>query len=317
MRRALVYIVTFLLLTSVDGIAQQNVTGDRKVTAKEQYPGLNEPTDRRKIGYPVSRPADVIWKKRILRKIDLRQKMNQPMIHLGPRLYVDRSSLSQEIFTTIMDFKPYLESDGIADENAPKINVNILKEMMYDDVKLYDGNEWPFSKGADVESLFKDKLEIDVDSLNKVEVLDYVVNSFSSITSYFVFEEWFFDSKYSRVFVRVLGLCPLLEVDKGDTEVKAVKPLFWVKYEDIRGAFMNAQLFNPRNDKIRLSLDDVFQKRYFQSVIVGEENVKNNMMLEEIYEGVTDPVERNYLISQERKRIEEEIFNFEHDLWEY
>jgi hypothetical protein len=40
-------------------------------------------------------------------------------------------------------------------------------------------------------------------------------------------------------------------------------------------------------------------------------------MLEEIYEGVTDPVERNYLISQERKRIEEEIFNFEHDLWEY
>lgn len=287
-------------------------------TVASVYSQSNTDDQRKQISYPTTREADIIYKKRIIRKIDLRVKMNQPMIHIGSQLYLDRTSLTQELFKSIMDFSSYIENGGESSVNLPIIGFeNVESKFMNPDIQLYDGNKWPLTKKADIKALFKDELEINrLDSLNAVQLTESIIDKFEKINSYLIFEEWYFDSKYSKMFVRVLGLCPLMEIEKEDGS-KASKRLFWISYDDVRANFINSAVFNPKNDKLRMSLDDVFQKRYFETIIMGDENVQGNRMLAEIYENIRDPKEKIKLIEAERKRIEEEIFNFEHDVWEY
>jgi hypothetical protein len=58
-----------------------------------------------------------------------------------------------------------------------------------------------------------------------------------------------------------------------------------------------------------MSYDDLFIKRYFNSYIVQESNVFNNRAINQYLSGKSAMLES--------KRIEDRIFNFEQDLWEY
>ena len=72
---------------------------------------------------------------------------------------------------------------------------------------------------------------------------------------------------------------------------------------------VNAEAFNlMKNDAERRTYDDIFWKRMFSSVIVKEANVMDRKISE-------------YMIGLdallEAERVKAEIFNIEHDLWEY
>jgi hypothetical protein len=69
------------------------------------------------------------------------------------------------------------------------------------------------------------------------------------------------------------------------------------------------EVFNPRNDTQRRSFDDIFIKRYFGSYIAQEANVYDNRPIEEYTVGKEAILES--------KRIENEIFQWEQDLWEF
>ena len=58
-----------------------------------------------------------------------------------------------------------------------------------------------------------------------------------------------------------------------------------------------------------MSFDDLFIKRLFHSYIVAEENVYNNRNINAYLSGKEAMLES--------KKIENKIFNFEQDLWEY
>jgi hypothetical protein len=54
-----------------------------------------------------------------------------------------------------------------------------------------------------------------------------------AIKQLMVYEEWFFDKKHSKIDVRIIALCPIwLGMD--ETGKFTRKPLFWIKYDDIR-----------------------------------------------------------------------------------
>ena len=63
------------------------------------------------------------------------------------------------------------------------------------------------------------------------------------------------------------------------------------------------------NDAQRISFDDLFMQRRFGSVIAGESNVYNDRSISQYQVG-------KYTLF-EAERIKTELFNFEHDLWEY
>ena len=121
-------------------------------------------------------------------------------------------------------------------------------------------------------------------------------------------EVWFFDRNYSRMDVRIFGLCPIREYLDESGEV-VWRQTFWINYPEAINLLARYEVFNAGNDAQRRSFDDIFIKRYFGSYIVQEANMYDNRSIESYAVGVDARLES--------ERIKNEIFNFEHDLWEF
>ena len=69
------------------------------------------------------------------------------------------------------------------------------------------------------------------------------------------------------------------------------------------------KVYNFKTDALRLSLDDVFLKRYFSSRIIKETNPYNNRAIQSYATGMDAILESD--------RVKIEIFDYEQLLWEY
>ena len=67
--------------------------------------------------------------------------------------------------------------------------------------------------------------------------------------------------------------------------------------------------FNTNNIAQNISYDDLFIKRRFNSYVMKQSNVYNNRAITQYISG------REAML--ESQRLEQKIFNFEQDLWEY
>ena len=86
------------------------------------------------------------------------------------------------------------------------------------------------------------------------------------------------------------------------------RPLFWLYYPECRYVFANSEVYNMFNDAQRRTFEDLFQKRYFSSYIVKEDNAFNRQIVS--YARGLDAL-------AESERIQQELFNIEHDIWNY
>ena len=144
-------------------------------------------------------------------------------------------------------------------------------------------------------------------------ILDTTYNDFSDyshdVKKYRVKEEWFFDKQRSVMEVRIIGICPVIDRRDEDGIYAGETSLFWVYFPEARKILSKSEVFNHRkNDAARLTYDDIFHKRFFSSRIVKESN-KYDRKISEYKEGIDALLEA--------EKIKEEIFNLEHDLWEY
>ena len=128
------------------------------------------------------------------------------------------------------------------------------------------------------------------------------------IKQFRVKEIWFFDEESSRLDVRILGMAPLRDEYDENGNYKYTLPLFWVYYPECREILARYPVFNPGNDASPLSWEDLLEMRYFSSFISKESNVYDRKV-QDYLSGV------DMLLEAEKIRME--IFNFEHDLWEY
>lgn len=124
-------------------------------------------------------------------------------------------------------------------------------------------------------------------------------------------EIWFFDRNYSKLDVRIIGICPIRDMVKttGGVDEIVKKQVFWVYFPAARDVLSRYEVFNPKGDSQRLSYDDIFMKRYFSSYITAESNVYDNRPIEMYSVGMQSMVESD--------RIKNDIATFEHDLWEF
>jgi len=246
------------------------------------------------IQYSYLREADVFWAKDIYRIIDLKQKQNHP-------LYYPTSPIGDRISLVDLILKG-IDTEGIrafsTNDRLNEFTIPLTREQ--------------------IDRAFKAEIDtikaVDVSTNQLIESIINKPRRTDEIKQIMVKEKWFFDRNHSVMNVRIIGLCPILVYNKLDdqglpTDVVIKEQTLWVYFDEIRPLLSNHEIFNRNNDAQRISFDDFFMQRRFNSYIFAESNVYDNRWINSYTVGVDCLLEAD--------RIKEMLFDIEHDLWEY
>ncbi|MDR1405844.1 MAG: gliding motility protein GldN [Prevotellaceae bacterium] len=252
--------------------------------------------EKEPIPYPPTRESDVMWARKIWRIIDLREKINYPLYY-PTEVLQGRKSLVQALVQAIQS----------------------------GNITAYDTDSDEFTTVLDPKTLISrfnaaDRKQVrpKMDGTGDTTVIIRGQINWSEVQELLIKEEWFFDTRYSQMFVRIIGICPirvyhrqLRTADGEDEEGEKVKArLFWVYYPEIRKTLANTLCFTGENEISQMSFDDLFLKRFFNSHIVAEANNQNNRL-------ISTYTRNDFEMMLESENIKEKLFNFEQDLWEY
>lgn len=246
---------------------------------------------RKPMAFAPVREADVMWSKKIWRIIDLREKMNQPLYF--PTTDMDGHSNLINLLLKGIETGQITAYDARTDDE-------FKVPMSFDQVKEAFGATTRTRKVRDTDTgELVDQLV--VGQIRPEEVKQVMVK-----------EEWFFDKHTSTLETRIIGICPIQEYYR-DEDVNRQnvqrRKVFWIYYPESRDLLANHTVITPNNTALNMSFDDLFVKRRFNSYVVKESNVYNNRAISQYLSGREATLES--------KRIEQEIFKFEQDLWEY
>ena len=299
-------IASVLLFTGSTAFAQPGSTTDPSIPGGTQ-PGVNTfwtPSktpdgayDRRPhISTPIPwhyiREEDILWKKRVWREIDTREKQN-----VGFRYTGDEQTGGGMFIEILIDAikRGKIKAYSNFDERFTQI---LTKEQLMEQITP------------------KPDTTIVIDPITGVETVKIINHDFEplSVTKYRVKEDWIFDRNQGAMVCRIVGIAPVKDIIV-DGDYRGSQAIFWLYYPDIRGLLANYEVFNPLNDIARYTWDEFFESRQFSSRITkvsnpfganpgsGGAQFKDNL----------NPMESLY----ESQRSSEEIFNKEHDMWVY
>jgi gliding motility associated protien GldN len=284
MRKQWIYFIGLVVLgvalSVSDSSAQRTSKPIDNIVEKEHV------SNKKPVPYPSLREADILWSKRVWRIIDLRERMNLPLYYpITPK--DDRYSLISILLYGIQH-----EGLPVYSINDDEFKIPISYEMVNERMGATDEVSEIFNPETNLYEEVTYTREVRVEEVKQIMVK----------------EVWFFDRNYSRMDVRIIGLCPIREyIDESGEVVR--RQTFWINYPEARNLLARYEVFNAGNDAQRRSFDDIFIKRYFGSYIVQEANMYDNRSIESYAVGVDARLES--------ERIKNEIFNFEHDLWEF
>lgn len=235
-------------------------------------------SDKKVLAYEVPNERDIFWQKTVLRVLDVREKMNHPFTY----------------------------------PEAPFFNL-LTQAAQVGELTLYSAEKDDFSQPLSTEELNGSLYTIDtvfvaIDENNfETRIIRTEVN-YEDVKRFRIKEMWYFDSKTSTMKVRILGIAPLKEKYSESGDYIGESALFWVHMPTARPLLARENVFVTGNEAARMTWEDLFEMRFFSSYIMKEGNVRNNR-LQDLYSGVD--------ILLEADKINQEIFNYEHDLWSY
>jgi gliding motility associated protien GldN len=251
--------------------------------------------DRTPLAYQYIREDDAVFRQRVWREIDVHEKMNLPFAYAatednGNQRFINillngiksgeitAFNPSDDRFTTPFTFKE------IAGSLVGKPHV----------IQVQDWDKDPTgSKG-----ITKDSMIVEIFNPEAIE-------------RYWIKEEWVFDKQTSRLYSRILGIAPLKTITNSDGSFRAVTPVFWVYYPDLRPMLAKFEAYNGKNYGARMSWEELFESRMFASRII--KSTFDNPGNKDIQDYIKDPI----LALLEGDDIKEKIFNYEQDLWSY
>jgi len=282
------FFVRFLMLTACITIAttvqaqEPETITESTVTDEAPLDDIVERTlnvEKRILAYDKPREADLMWEKRIWRVLDLREKMNFPFSY-------PEEPFAQIVLDNVKNgtFKAYSTvNDKFSIVMTPKEIEGKLLRM--DTVPVFDPETYE-------ESIKIVPNEVNVEDFKRIRVK----------------EIWYFDSETSMLNVRILGLAPIRDVYDDNGNFKYEDVFFWVYYPHMRKELAKHRVFLEDNDASPITWEDFMEMRYFSSFVYKESNVKDNR-IQDYMSGVDALMEGEVIKSN--------IFNWEHDLWEY
>lgn len=280
------------------------------------------------VPYAHLREADYVWSKRIWRTIDLREKMNYPLY------YPLNKTIEQWSLWHIL-------SEAILAQNITAYKP--IDEEVYITQGVIDGDQLrypvlPAASGGVSDSVYKAQIRYLLNDVTKISIppeplrvnelgdAEYrpedlnefgqliMIDTFElnpiraqDIIEYHMKEDWFFDKQRSVMDVRIIAIAPVRYL-KEDSQIIGKREVFWVYFPEARYILQNFHTYNPKNGARRMSYDDLFWKRKFQSYVDKEDNVYGREIKDHLI-GVDAQLQSDV--------IKQNIFQFEHDVWHF
>ncbi len=270
--------------------------------------------ERKYIPYQNIREADAMYSKKILRIVELREKHNHPLYFpivrmtypAGPGAQPQRSrvNLLYLIYNIGILGETYDLTTGelIETVRGPKYPVFKLNPT-----DITNWHRLPIDEDdpirEDLLAYFTTIREQDIDGNFVDQTIPAKLDDTRPMDQLWIWEEWVFDKQRSVMDVRIIAMSP-----DGWVGEQRIWP-FWIYFPHYRPLFARYETFNSQNDAEHRTFDDIFFKRKFKSYIIAESNNYDNRLITDYLLGI-DAI-------REGERIQDRLFKYEHDQWEY
>ena len=248
--------------------------------------------DRIPLPYEHLRADDAVYRHRIWREIDTREKINLPFMYAADADNGNQRFISI-LLQAVQDSAVTVFSNVDDRFTTPMTKAQVAEVVVGPEVEVpeYD------SLGNLIGSK-KKRNEVNLDSFYKFRIKEEVI----------------FDKESSRLFWRILGIAPIKSIITSSGVNLGESELFWVYYPDMRPVFARYEVYNGKNYGGRMSWEELFESRMFYGRIVKSSMDNPRDQYIKNYSGLA---ENTILQLFEGENIKEKIFNYEQDLWSY
>jgi gliding motility associated protien GldN len=286
MNRNLFFILFVFIGSYLNGFAQAELTESSMLDEDFYLDDVVKKThvnDNRVLSYMPIREADITWQKRLWRLIDTRERMN----------LVFRAE-EKPFFNLLRELLENGEISAFEDER-------FTQRLTFEEVesKLYR---------EDTITVF------DIETYEETIEIVKNIKDWRNVFKYRIKEDWYFDKQTSMLRNKILGIAPIYTEVNQEGGYSLDYPLFWVYYPEARMSLAKHQVLNDENDAAPMTWSDRFDFRYFTSIIIKRTNVLD-YRVQDFFDETSEMYGIDVLLESER--IKAELFNFEHDLWEY
>lgn len=253
--------------------------------------------DRIPLDYEHIREDDATYMQRVWREIDVHEKLNVPFVYKAENDYGDQRFIMILLNAIKKGEITAFSAVGGDDRFTTPMTFAQITEELVGKPKTQQITDWANDPDGS-KGLMKDTIinsEFDADKVER----------------YWIKEDVVFDKESSRMYTRILGIAPLRTVTNDDGSFRAVTPIFWVYYPDLRPMLAKHDVYNGKNYGAKMSWEELFESRMFSSRII--KSTLNNPGDIYISGYVKDPI----LALLEGENIKEKVFNYEQDLWSY
>ncbi len=261
---------------------------------------------------------DIMYKKRLWRRMDLKEKQNRSFFAYNneiTKLIIEAVNAGvlfpykNDSLLTRMSKEEFLENLKMPAYGGDELSEE-EKAMGFteDDGWGDDGDGWG-DEGGD--GWGDEEASADGGGDEATASADFFFPSDISVLE--IMEDWIFDKRRSRLFYDIQSIKMILPAEKFP-ETGLQREVATFKYKDLEQLFRSmpeeALWFNPQNSAEHKNLADAFLLRLFSARLIKVANPEDSYIAD-IYN--TSPKE-GLIASQ---RIEQELLELEHELWEY
>ena len=283
--KRLLFIVLAVCLTMQMVAQPARRRNQAKETDKKENSSVSL-SERAKIQYHVTTtiPEEVVWKRDIYRTVDLEKEQNAVLYYP-----VEPIGKQMNLFTLL--FKLLLNDEIPAYEyrldgteqltTDSKVKVQDVLDRFH---VLYEEKDGKFTvENSDIPS--------------------------SEVLSYYIKESSFYDQRTATYQTRITALCPVLHRDDGFSEQATKYPMFWVNYDEVSRYLERMEVMTSSyNNVSNMSINDFFITHRYKGDIYKTTNLRNLTLAQYCK---TDSA-----LTKEQERIEQQLQNFERNLWE-
>lgn len=334
-------IVIFLFVSVIAANAQHQINSffNAKGAVRLETYELKDASDT--LASVFHRTEDIVWSRVVYRVIDMRYKQNYQLYFPTNSMDPQYRNLFKVMLDAVVDGMPVYGKSTDQGDIKPefmKAEPKTMEEIPYlVEIPLPDGLDYD-------ERLDEEKFLITYDSIE--QRLAFQPGGFDAYVrnqlKFLIQEVVFFDKHYSRLFTKIIGIAPMYAGSIESDELSAAmweSILFWVAYDDIRPYMARQYVIPQANDTRRVTFEQFFAQKLYTSYLIGDSNMYSRMFADfaqraakqhavsgasadEDEEGVGGMSEEEKALiekelKREQQRVQDELMNFELDLWEY